>query len=438
MSATIIVDLGFGDAGKGSLVDFLCDRRRTSKSVVVRFNGGAQAAHHVVTPTGTHHEFAQFGSGALVGASTHLSRFMVVDPLALWNEAQHLKQLGLSVPFSRLTVDSDALVVTPFHIMANRGRELQRECRGECRHGSVGVGIGETVYDSLYCPEISVRVADLANISTLRYKLSEIRDLKVSQFVGCINSFGSSRTPTAVAERMYEVARDWTMVGGGYLKDLAMDSDLIFEGAQGVLLDEWYGFHPHTTWSTCTFENADILLKEIGYQGSVTRIGALRAYGVRHGLGPFPTEDEGMKGSNPSGFHEIHNSSNHQWQGKFRVGWFDEVLAKYALDVCGGVDFLAITNVDRFGADFGSRFVCNSYKRDGGQPIYELRKNPIKGDLSYQVDLTNILGEVVPSYKRFPDRTEDYLRELQNDLGYNVGIVSSGPTREHKKAWDFL
>src|SRR5262245_57035715 len=134
--ATIVVDLGFGDAGKGSITDFLA--RDGTTAAVVRHNGGAQAANNVITPAGTHHTFAQFGSGTFVpGVRTHLSRFMLIDPLALITEAKHLEELGLGNVFARLTVDADAIVVTPFHKAANRLRERSEERRvgKECRSG---------------------------------------------------------------------------------------------------------------------------------------------------------------------------------------------------------------------------------------------------------------------------------------------------------------
>src|SRR5215213_2367436 len=109
--ALLTVDLGFGDAGKGSIVDFLT--RAHNAHTVVRYNGGAQAAHRVVTPgpNPREHVFAQFGSGTLAGAATHLSRFMLLDPLAMIAEAQHLQSLNVTDAFEHTTIDERALVV---------------------------------------------------------------------------------------------------------------------------------------------------------------------------------------------------------------------------------------------------------------------------------------------------------------------------------------
>jgi adenylosuccinate synthase len=173
MNATILVDLTFGDAGKGSLVDYLV--RRDNAHTVIRFNGGAQAAHNVVLPDGRHHTFSQFGSGTFVpGVRTHLSRFMLFDPLALAAEERHLRSVGVTDAFDRLTLDRRALVVTPFQRAANRLREV---ARGDARHGSCGMGIGETMSDVLD-DNLALRGADLLNPSRLRRTLRQVQEAK--------------------------------------------------------------------------------------------------------------------------------------------------------------------------------------------------------------------------------------------------------------------
>jgi adenylosuccinate synthase len=144
-TAILIADLGYGDAGKGSIVDYLT--RTTGAHTVVRYNGGAQAAHNVITPDGRHHTFAQFGSGTFVrGTRTHLSRFMMVHPLAMLAEERHLRSLGIPDVFHRVSIDREALVTTPFQQSANRLKEIGR---GDGRHGSCGMGVGETMSDWL-------------------------------------------------------------------------------------------------------------------------------------------------------------------------------------------------------------------------------------------------------------------------------------------------
>ena len=344
MEAILVVDLGFGDAGKGSLVDYYVRRHRAH--TVVRFNGGAQAAHNVVTPDGRHHTFSQFGSGTFVpGVRTHLSRFMLVDPVALLLEERHLRSVGVSDAFERLSVSRDALVVTPFQRAANRLREMSR---GRDRHGSCGMGIGETMADMLAGETLALRMRELLSPAGMYERLRHIQHAKRLQcaFLNRPDDPVADRewallcnpeAPAEFADLFQHVSRRLTIVPDA-ADMLHAPGAVVFEGAQGVLLDEWYGFHPHTTWSTTTFGNALTLLHEADYPGGITRIGSLRAYMTRHGPGPFPTEDADLTRRSP----DLHNALN-PWQRQFRIGWLDLLLLRYALEVAGGVDQLAVT-----------------------------------------------------------------------------------------------
>src|SRR5690349_18733653 len=122
---TVVVGLGLGDEGKGTMIDALA-RRGSRPATVVRFNGGPQAAHHVVLPDGRFHCFSQFGSATLAGGHTHLSRFVAIEPLSMRREAEVLATLGVSSPLSRITLDAHSVVVTPFHKLVNRLQETAR------------------------------------------------------------------------------------------------------------------------------------------------------------------------------------------------------------------------------------------------------------------------------------------------------------------------
>ena len=128
-----------------------------------------------------------------------------------------------------------------------------------------------------------------------------------------------------------------TLVDSACLTSLLRAGPVVFEGAQGVLLDEWHGFHPYTTWSTTTFANAETLLAETGQ--TAARLGVVRCYLTRHGPGPLVTEDPTLE------LADRHNARN-QWQGRFRTGHFDAVALRYALEVAGGVDGIALTHLD--------------------------------------------------------------------------------------------
>jgi adenylosuccinate synthase len=435
--AAIVVDLGFGDAGKGSIVDSLV--RSLGAHTVVRFNGGSQAGHNVVTDDGRHHTFAQIGAGAFVpGVRTYLSRFVVLHPTALLVEARVLSGKGVSDVLERVTVSDEALVTTPFHQAAGRLRELGR---GSARHGSCGAGVGETVSHALRFPEDAVRARELGDPRALRPKLERIRDRLRAEAEPWLASLGSE--PRALLERSVleapHVIDDWSaaarelatrglVVPEERLGEILRDGAVVFEGAHGVLLDEWRGFHPHTTWSNCTFENALALLEENGFSGRVERIGVLRTYASRHGPGPFPTEAPELSGV----FPELHNPTG-EWQGAFRVGWPDFVLARYALEVCGGVSGLAVTHLDALGKIARWR-VCTGYRGRAGELVTSLRAGAPR-DLDHQSELTRTLLAVEPVYDDLAlggDRAASYVLALEAVLGVRAWIESRGPTAGSK------
>ncbi|MEV5408934.1 adenylosuccinate synthetase [Thermopolyspora sp. NPDC052614] len=430
MSHRIVVDLGFGDAGKGTVVDWLCARGPEPVHAVVRFNGGAQAAHNVVTPDGRHHTFAQFGSGTFTpGVRTHLSRFMLVDPLALAAEARHLAEVGVPDALDRLTVDADALLTTPYHRALGRAREL---ARGAARHGSCGMGIGETMAYSLAHPDAAPRVADCRAPARLRRRLAALRDhyhdafpkaaeqapdvqaldvqvpdVQVPDVDDCVAAFA------AFAKRV-------RVVGDDHLATLLRAGPVVFEGAQGVLLDEWHGFHPYTTWSTTTYANAETLLAEANAAGSARRLAVVRAYMTRHGPGPFVTEDPVLT----AGLPDRHNGFG-PWQGAFRVGHLDLVALRYALSVAGGADELAVTHLD-VARDRRDLLICDAY-RVGPDLVHHLPTHP-PGDLARQETLTRRLLTAEPVYRPMTDPVE----ELGSATGLPITLRSHGPTAADK------
>ncbi|NNJ13114.1 adenylosuccinate synthetase [Chloroflexales bacterium ZM16-3] len=434
--AFLTVDLGFGDAGKGSVVDFLA--RTYDAHTVVRYNGGAQAGHRVVTgdPSPQEHVFAQFGAGTLAGAATHLSRYMILDPLAMLTEEEHLRAIGVADAFATTTIDANALVITPFGRAINRLREL---ARGAGRHGSCGVGIGETVADSLTLPDMALRAGDMADTNRLYSKLAALRELNLAKLAALRPALPESAQTTRELELLTDPAwDDWlldayaefsaraTVVPDHHLRAiLSRPGTVIFEGAQGVLLDEWRGFHPHTTWSTTTLQNADALLAESGYGGAVTRIGITRAYATRHGAGPMPSEDAALTAALPDA-----RNGTHAWQQGFRAGWLDLVLLRYALEIVGHLDGLAVTCLDRV-ATLSTLQICRSYHSD---PFHTARiiPSPTPQDLAYQNKITTFLARCQPILERVSD-PEALLRTLEEDLGVPIIITSHGPGAADKR-----
>ena len=364
--AWIVGGLGFGDEGKGSVVDYLT--RREEAHLVVRYSGGAQAGHNVVTPEGLHHCFSQWGSGTFAGAYTYLSKYMIVNPIFMLAEGKHLVELGITDAWERVTIDQNALITTPFHVSINRLQEIHREFKAESGiNGSCGMGIGATVEDAYWHPAGAIRMRDLLDLGTLREKATNIQEQKIqiareltkdlprdSRMNLELSIISDPKMVDRFIHECNELLSLGVKVGYSYKNSPDFGKSVIFEGAQGILLDEEWGFHPYTTWSNCTFDNAlQILRKESSVK--VTKMGVIRAYHTRHGAGPFPTEDKEAK-------IRDHNVDSN-WQGRFRVGFFDFVLARYARDVLGSIDEVAINHLDQV---HGPQKVCNAHNFQGG------------------------------------------------------------------------
>ncbi|MFD0888991.1 adenylosuccinate synthetase, partial [Streptosporangium algeriense] len=198
-----------------------------------------------------------------------------------------------------------------------------------------------------------------------------------------------------------------TLTGPARLTALLREGPVVFEGAQGVLLDEWHGFHPYTTWSTTTFANA---LELLGGAGAV-RLGVLRSHTPRHGPGPLVTEDRTL------GVTERHNGTG-PYPGPFRVGHFDAVAHRYALAVTGGADALALTHLD-----VPVSRMCVSY---------DIGELPVgtAGDLDGQARLTERLLRARP---RYVDGVGDWPGAVEEALGVPVWLGSWGPTSADKR-----
>lgn len=339
MKAVLLAGMAFGDESKGATTDALC--RSLPIDLVVRYNGGCQAAHAVVCEDGRSHIFSQFGAGMLANekVQTHLSRFMLVEPFSMVTESRALIRLTPLV-WARTTVDARAPIVTPFAKYLNQLRERFRDSK---RHGSCGRGIGVTreLQIKFNDDDRVLRAGDLRNSARtwekLNIQLEAIKE-EMSDLEGLLNE-----EPTTQRQN-FNAMREWVERYGMWpakiVSEMPKFSQAVFEGAQGVMLDETHGTAPHNTWTNTTFENADTLLDEAGVDKYERyHLGCFRTYYTRHGQGPFPTEDSSLD------LPELHNG-NDGFQGAFRVGQFDFTLAKRAYQIVGGLDGIALSHAD--------------------------------------------------------------------------------------------
>ena len=413
----IVVDLGFGDAGKGATVDWLCSPDAgLDVAAVVRFNGGAQAAHNVVVD-GRHHTFSQFGSGTFSGVPTVLSKHVLVEPIALAAEARALAGLGVPNPLQLLHIDADALLTTPIHVAANRARE---DARGTGRHGSCGKGIGETAAYALDHPEAPT-VGDCHHPTVLRAKLAAMADHYRHLVSPSVHRWPDLDDMVIMYSEFVAAVR---IADDGDLAALANQRRLVYEGAQGVLLDEWRGFHPHTTWSTVEPSNARALSAKHGRGSHV--LGVTRTYTTRHGAGPMPTENPTLGAVLP----ELHNGTG-SYQGTFRIGDLDEVLLRYAANVCGSVDSLAVTHLDAVTRAAAAGIPLRSTRRYPG--IGDLLPLGPWKDLTHQQHLTDVLSALTPDTVELPTNPADVAAHLGSLVGAPVVLTSDGPSRAARR-----
>jgi len=444
-----VAGLLFGDEGKGSTVDYLV--RRFGLQYVIRYNGGSQPGHNVEAGD-IHHCFSQFGSGTLVpGVKTILSRYMLVNPINLDVENEVLKSKGITDAIERLIIDAQCPIITPINVIINRMYEI---ARGAKRHGSCGKGIGQTASDLKIFGQNVLFAGDFSDKKTTRQKLDffwhmrlDLAEQLTKQNPGMerlsIYLDDLSRMDMQMlTDSYYDFSSRAKIVDEEVILKIIADGGVVFEGAQGVLLDQTHGFYPHTTWSDITFRNADDLISRSGFTGEVEKIGVLRAYATRHGAGPFVTEDDSLS----EWIKPCHNKTN-DWQGRFRVGWFDCVAASYALKLVGKVDSIALTNIDRlYGLD--QIKVCRAYQlgaRDEASNYFDLWPdgrifgiNVLPGP---DVRQTQLLAQCEPEYFSHPGfasdgpnnrEWHDYVHYLQNQLSVPIKIVSFGPKASDK------
>lgn len=285
----VIIGANYGDEGKGLMTDFFASRN-PDRSLVVRFNGGAQAGHTVVAPDGRRHVFSHFGAGSFVGATTYLSHYFIVNPLLFKKELSELDALRVS---PRVLIDDKCFVTTPFDVFINQLKEVQR---GSGRHGSCGAGINETVTRSLRDPANLLRAHELHNAGKLRKRLHQLSETwlpsRMSELgldtstadAQCFLSNLDVIMESYVEDTRYLVHRA-SIIGAPPKCDYA-----IFEGAQGLMLDEdRIDQYPHVTRSKTGLFNALRVAAGMGIRDlDLTYV--TRTYLTRHGAGPLPGE----------------------------------------------------------------------------------------------------------------------------------------------------
>lgn len=310
MKARIVIDSNFGDSGKALVTDWLCSR---GCGIVVRFSGGANAGHTVVTPV-ERHVFHHFGSGSLLDIPTFLSEHFICNPILFFKERDKLIELGFH-PI--VYAHPDCLITTFADMVINQFKEM---ARGGKRHGSCGVGVHETITRSKV-KELKITMGDLWNGS----KRLE------SQLVEICGKYAEYRTGEKIDfEEGIKVFMEGCEQFANCINPLGIGQcvDPVFEGSQGLLLDQNNKeFFPHVTHANTGMTNVELLCAQAGITEKEIYY-VSRTYLTRHGAGRLPGEDSTMH------FEDDTNLPN-QFQGKLRFAPLDDGLKRRCAEDAG-------------------------------------------------------------------------------------------------------
>lgn len=316
-NAKVVIGANFGDEGKGLMTNYFV--AQSKDPLVVRFNGGAQAGHTVIH-NGERIIFSHFGSGTALGAPTYLSKEFLCNPMEFITE---YKDLNKKHTIPMIFVHPECRVTTPFDVIINQAIEKQRAGK---KHGSCGIGIFETVKRSEF---YKITVEDLFNEHRLAMKMVEIQDHWIEERAAFLRlkEIPEILFDRAVIDQFIEDCKIFkNKITLAYDNILELYDNIIFEGAQGLLLDWNTQYFPHATPSYTGITNVVEILKN--FSGVRTEVVYMsRCYLTRHGAGPLETEC-----AKPyKRIVDLTNQPN-EWQDTLRFGLLDLDLLKQTID----------------------------------------------------------------------------------------------------------
>ncbi|TXH89602.1 MAG: adenylosuccinate synthase [Rhodoferax sp.] len=438
----VVVGTQWGDEGKGKLVDWLTE----SAQGVVRFQGGHNAGHTLVI-NGVKTALHLIPSGIMrPGVKCYIGNGVVLSVTKLFEEIAGLEKAGVEVR-SRLRVSEACPLILPFHVALDVAREAAREKGGSAKIGTTGRGIGPAYEDKI--ARRALRVQDLKYPERFATKLRELLDLHnhvLDSYLGSAAfDFGEQMRPFMQNGRIqFEPVYAQAMEQAEKLKPMIADvsrelneahaagSNLLFEGAQGTLLDVDHGTYPYVTSSNCVAGNA-AAGSGVGPGLLHYVLGITKAYCTRVGGGPFPTELEWEKEGTPGYHMSTVGAEKGVTTGRSRrCGWFDAALLKRSAQV-NGLTGLCITKLDVLDG-LPELKLCTGYELDGeridilpmGADDIE-RCVPIYETISGWTDST--VG--VTEYDKLPANARAYLQRIQEVTGVPIHVVSTSPDRDH-------
>lgn len=418
MATVVLVGAQWGDEGKGKVTDFLASRA----DFIVRFQGGNNAGHTVVVGD-EEFKLHLIPSGILHADKTCIiGNGVVIDPAVLAAEIEGLEQRG--VKMARLLISERAHLILPYHRLQDAAEENRK---GNGRIGTTGRGIGPAYMDK--AARTGIRMVDLLDTGTLRRRLEENVAFKNSLFE---RVYG---TEVVSVEELYKACEAYAEKFARYIADtgvvlhqaISEGKNVLFEGAQGTLLDIDHGTYPFVTSSNPT-AGAACIGTGVGPRAINTVMGIAKAYTTRVGGGPFPTELDDELGEDIRTRGREFGTTTGRPR---RCGWFDAVVARYSVRI-NGLDYLCITKLDVL-TGIPLLKICRAY-RCGGKEI-----------VHFPADL-DMLSSCDPVYEELPGWEEDitgarkledlpenarrYIERLTELTGVPVAMIGVGTRRE--------
>jgi|TARA_B110000305_G_scaffold133046_1_gene148542 adenylosuccinate synthase len=414
-----VIGSQWGDEGKGKIVDWLSNRA----DVVVRFQGGHNAGHTLVID-GVTYKLSLLPSGIVRGGKLSIiGNGVVIDPWALAKEIKYITNLGIKVSPESLKIAENATLILPLH---QRLDSLREGLSGDDKIGTTKRGIGPAYEDKV--GRRAIRVTDLANEKSLSHKVNKLVDhhniiLRGMEEKELISDDVLKELVSITDKILPYMAR----VSSVLSEVRKAGKRILFEGAQGVMLDNDHGTYPYVTSSNTISPTA---LSGVGQNLKALNfvLGITKAYTTRVGEGPFPTEQEneigeelGKKG------HEFGTNTGR----KRRCGWIDAVMVKHAIET-GGIDGIALTKLDVLDG-FETIKICTGYTLNGKEIDYfpiasedQFNVIPIYEDIKGWSDST--YG--ARTWNDLPAEAIKYVKRLEELIGCSVSLLSTSPERE--------
>ncbi len=418
MANVAVVGAQWGDEGKGKVVDWLSERA----DVVVRFQGGHNAGHTLVI-NGVTYKLSLLPSGVVRGKLSIIGNGVVVDPWALLDEISRIQAQGVNITPDVLKIAENACLILPLHGHLDRARE---EASGSAKIGTTGRGIGPAYEDRV--GRRAIRVCDLADNAVLEAKLDKL----MTHHNALLAGLGAQPLdPQDVLRQIKDVAPKilpFADVVWQRLDEIRHTRKrVLFEGAQGAMLDVDHGTYPFVTSSSTVSGNAGtgsgVGPGQVGYV-----LGICKAYTTRVGAGPFPTEQDNEIG------HLI-GDRGHEFGTvtgrRRRCGWFDAVLVRQAMKV-GGVNGIALTKLDVLDG-IEELKICTAYKYKG-----EII-NHLPASQSAQAEVEPVYETIAGwsestrgarSWVDLPATAIKYIRRIEELIETPVSMLSTSPERE--------